>query len=119
MTANPTPWEIQYLGQVGFRLSDGATTVVIDPYLSSSVDALPEFPAGYWQRNYPPPVQARDLANVDLVLCTHDHLDHTDPATLLEIARAAPHCVFAGPRPSVAVMLAAGLPAARTRVLND
>lgn len=119
MTADPTRWEIQYLGQVGFRLSDGETTVVVDPYLSSSVDSLPEFPAGYWQRNYPPPVRAQDLRQVDLVICTHDHLDHTDPATLLEIARASPGCVFGGPRHSVETMLAAGLPEARTRVLNE
>ena len=119
MTADPSSWEIQYLGQVGFRLSDGVTTIVIDPYQSSSVDALPEFPAGYWQRNYPPPVQAHDLGEVDMVICTHDHLDHTDPATLHEIAKASPNCVFGGPRQSVETMLEASLPEARTRVLNE
>jgi len=114
----PANLEIQYLGQEGFRLSDGRTTLVIDPYLSDSVDRLSEFPVGYWKRNYPPPVQPGDLRGVDLVLCTHDHLDHTDPATLLALAAASPACLFAGPPASVAVMHAAGLPAARTRVLN-
>lgn len=114
----PASLEIQYLGQEGFRLSDSRTTVVIDPYLSDSVDRLAGFPAGYWKRNYVPPVRPEDLRGVDLVLCTHDHLDHTDPTTLRAMAAASDACLFAGPRISVEAMLAAGLPQERTRVLN-
>jgi L-ascorbate metabolism protein UlaG (beta-lactamase superfamily) len=70
---------IQYLGQEGFRFSDGVTQLLIDPYLSDSVDRLDGFPPGFWTRNYPPPVKPAALREIDLVLCSHDHLDHADP----------------------------------------
>lgn len=97
---NP-PLTIQYLGQAGFRISDGDRTLVIDPYLSASVDRLEGFPPGFWRRAYPPPVRAAELTTVDLVLCSHDHLDHADPETLKTIARSSPDCRFGGPWPTI------------------
>lgn len=110
--------EIQYLGQEGFRFQDGARAVVVDPYLSYSVDRLTGFPPGFWKRNYPPPVAAAALVDTELVLCTHDHLDHADPESLLGIARASPGAIFAGPRATVGLMQQIGIPAERTLVLN-
>jgi L-ascorbate metabolism protein UlaG (beta-lactamase superfamily) len=110
--------QLQYLGQVGFLIREGDTTLVIDPYLSDSVDRLPDPPKGFWVRNYPPPVAPSALSSVDLVLCTHDHLDHTDPETLLGIAAASPSCEFAGPAPTVRLMRESGLAAVRTRELD-
>jgi mannitol-1-phosphate 5-dehydrogenase len=90
---------IWYLGQSGFLLQYGGTSIAIDPYLSYSVDHLSS--DGFWKRAYRPPVLPEKLRGVDLVLCTHDHLDHTDPETLRGIARASPDCQFAGPRASI------------------
>jgi len=109
---------ITYLGQVGFALQHRGITVVIDPYLTDSGDRTPDFPRGFWRRNYPAPVKAEELENMDLVLCSHDHLDHTDPETIIEIARSSPQAIFAGPRKSVSVMAESGIPASRLRVLN-
>ncbi|REE81183.1 L-ascorbate metabolism protein UlaG (beta-lactamase superfamily) [Paenibacillus taihuensis] len=89
---------IQYIGQVGFILRRNGFTVAIDPYLTDSVDRLVSEPADFWKRNYPPPVQPGSLTDIDLVLITHEHLDHMDPETLLAIADASPRCRIAAPR---------------------
>jgi L-ascorbate metabolism protein UlaG (beta-lactamase superfamily) len=106
---------VRYLGQVGFLLRRRGLTVVIDPHLSDSGAQA----NSVWIRNYPPPVEARELAQVDLVLCTHDHSDHTDPGSLLGILAASPACRFAGPRTSVAGMVRAGIPREQTTELNE
>ncbi len=90
---------VRYLGQSGFLLRHGGVSIVIDPYLSYAVDRLSS--DGLWKRQYPPPVRPEELTGVDLVLCTHDHLDHTEPETLRGIAAASPQAQFAGPRASV------------------
>ena len=110
---------IWYLGQVGFLFQHRGVTIAVDPYLSHSVDNLEGFPPKYWVRNYPPPFSPEKLNCIDLVLCTHDHLDHTDPQTLLAIAAASPQCQFAGPKISVEEMRRAGIPEKRTIILND
>ena len=110
---------IRYLGQCGFLLQRASLAVVIDPYLTDSVDRLNGFPKDFWKRAYPPPLAAAALRDVSLVLCTHAHLDHTDPETLRDIAAASPACLFAGPKESVAVMHRNGISAERTRVLNE
>jgi L-ascorbate metabolism protein UlaG (beta-lactamase superfamily) len=93
-------------------------SIVIDPYLSYSVDQLPDAPSGFWRRNYPPPVSPDQLRHIGLILCTHDHLDHTDPASLRDIAKASPDALFAGPRQAAGVMLAAGIAASRVHTLE-
>jgi L-ascorbate 6-phosphate lactonase len=106
---------IRYLGQVGFQIKHRGLAVVIDPYLSDSgAEANP-----IWQRSYAPPVAAEDLRHIELVLCTHDHGDHTDPASLLGILSASPKCRFAGPKQSAAEMERAGIPRDQIFVLND
>lgn len=114
----PASLTIQYLGQEGICLRDARRCVVIDPYLSYAVDQLAGFPPKFWTRNYPPPVRPAELRDVDLVLCSHDHLDHADPETLLGIAAASPRCRFAGPRPTVALMRTIGLAPERLIELN-
>ena len=109
---------IVYLGQVGFLLQKNEVRIVIDPYLTDSVDRLEGFPKDFWVRNYPPPVHPGELTGIDLVLCTHEHLDHTDPETLCAIAAASAHCQFAGPATSVATMKMAGIEANRVTTLD-
>ncbi len=110
---------ITYLGQVGFLLQFGGTRIVIDPYLTDAVDRLPGQPQGLWVRSYPPPILPGELKEIDLVLCTHDHLDHTEPETLCGIATASPGCRFAGPKSSVQQMLQGGIAPERTMVLKE
>lgn len=69
--------KITYLGQAGLLIESEGKTIIVDPYLSNSVEAVE--PANYRRR----PIDGRFLEIVpDVVICTHDHLDHTDPDTL-------------------------------------
>lgn len=68
---------ITWLGQAGLLMETGGLTIMIDPYLSDSVAAVN--PLNYRRV----PVDERFLQRKpDVILCTHNHLDHTDPETL-------------------------------------
>ena len=69
--------KITWLGQAGLLLETGGLKIVIDPYLSNSVESIqPHF----YRRV---PVDERFLGlSPDVIVLTHDHLDHTDPETL-------------------------------------
>jgi L-ascorbate metabolism protein UlaG (beta-lactamase superfamily) len=76
--------QVEWYGQSAFRLSDGATTVFIDPF-----DDLAPLRKRGRRWDYPP------IAGVeaDLLLVTHEHLDHNgtaaiggDPVTLRSTA---------------------------------
>ena len=56
-----------WLGQASFVVKGAGTTIFIDPYLQPNP-----------QRLVPPALEPEQVTNADLVLCTHDHLDHVD-----------------------------------------
>ncbi len=64
--------KITWLGQGGFLLCDGETTICIDPYLSDVVNRVAGRP-----RMVAPPILPQQL-RCDAVFCTHNHLDHVD-----------------------------------------
>ena len=70
---------IRFLGQSGYIVNSGDTTVIIDPYLSDSVNRVAGRP-----RTLPVPLDPRDI-QCDAVICTHNHLDHLDPDTVVGI----------------------------------
>lgn len=80
--------KIKWLGQSGYILSDGVTTICIDLYLSDCVNRIAKRP-----RVRPVPVRPQEL-NADAVICTHNHLDHIDidaiPLMSKDIAFFAP-----------------------------
>lgn len=69
--------KITWLGQAGLLIETQGVKVMIDPYLSDSVAAIN-------------PKNKRRVAvdpqflqiQPDVLICTHNHLDHTDPETL-------------------------------------
>ena len=71
--------KIKWIGQSGYILNDGKTEICIDPYLSDVVNKV----AGR-ERLVPCPVQARELLS-DIIICTHNHLDHLDPDAISEV----------------------------------
>lgn len=86
--------EVTALGQTGYRICFGRHVVLIDPYLSNSV----EFLAGPGARRlHRVPLEARAANDVDLVLITHAHLDHCDPDTLKPLSTASPRARFLAP----------------------
>ena len=72
--------KLRFLGQSGYVLESGATTILIDPYLSDSVNRVAGRP-----RTLPIPIDPSTVS-CDAVICTHDHLDHLDPDTVVQIS---------------------------------
>jgi L-ascorbate 6-phosphate lactonase len=85
---------IEHLGQTGLRIDLEDLTVLVDPYLSHSVQ---ELDAPDLVRQVPIPYQPGELTMVDWVLITHEHMDHCDPHTLPLLAQASPQARFTGP----------------------
>ena len=67
---------VRFLGQSGYLLKTANTEIIIDPYLSDSVNRVAGRP-----RTLPVPIDPKDI-NCDAVICTHNHLDHLDPDTV-------------------------------------
>jgi len=95
-----------WLGQHSFIVKLGPTVIYIDPYLEPNPD-----------RQTPPLFAPNEVTNADLVLCTHDHIDHIDPYAIPGIAAASPDAVFVAPRPHRRRMLELGVPEERLRLL--
>ena len=64
--------KIKFLGQSGYLLKTENSEIIIDPYLSDSVNRVAGRP-----RVLPIPIDPQDI-NCDAVICTHNHLDHVD-----------------------------------------
>ncbi|MBQ8894685.1 MAG: MBL fold metallo-hydrolase [Clostridia bacterium] len=80
--------KIKWLGQGGYLLWDDCNAVCIDPYLSDCVTRL----AGR-KRLVPAPIAPEEL-KADVVICTHNHLDHVD---IDAIPRMDPRITFLAP----------------------
>lgn len=104
---------LAWLGQAGFAVRFSNYRLLIDPYLSDHLAkkyAGKEFPH---TRMMPPPVSAGDIRNLDLILCSHRHGDHTDPGSLPTLARNNPRCRFIVPRAELAPVMQIGLEESR------
>ena len=68
--------KITWLGQAGLLFSNGKAKIMVDPYLSNSVEKV--VPLNYRRV----PVKEEFLSvTPDVMIFTHDHLDHYDPET--------------------------------------
>jgi L-ascorbate 6-phosphate lactonase len=77
-------------------------TALIDPFL-----------APHEGRRYESALAAGAVAGVDVVLCTHEHVDHFDADSAPAIASASPNAVFVVPTPIVDMVAESGVPADR------
>ena len=71
--------KIKFLGQSGYIVKTEKTEIMIDPYLSDSVNRVAGRP-----RILPIPINPEHI-KCDAVICTHNHLDHLDPDTVKDI----------------------------------
>jgi L-ascorbate metabolism protein UlaG (beta-lactamase superfamily) len=78
-----------WMGQASYVIK-GDAVLYIDPYLTPSKG-----------RQTPPLLKYEEVTNADLILCTHDHLDHIDPNTLPPVMAASPQATLIVPRPHV------------------
>ena len=82
---------LYWLCQAGFAFKTSAGEIVyIDPYLSDAVERVVGF-----KRMMASPLPAEEVA-ADLIICTHEHLDHMDVDALPALA-VNPRVHFAGP----------------------
>ena len=88
--------KIIWLGQAGFLFETDNKKILVDPYLSESCKSLN--PECYRRM---PIDESFLLSEPDIIILTHDHLDHTDPETLKhylgsdkEITVLAPRSAF-------------------------
>jgi L-ascorbate 6-phosphate lactonase len=96
--------ELWWLGQAGFRLRDpaGGPNVFCDPFLVASDD-----------RSWPAPLDAGQLAReADIILVSHEHIDHFDRPTL-EAAAEQGHFTLVLPTPVRDEAIRLGIPASR------
>lgn len=89
---------LSWLGQAGFILRSGTTTALMDPFLSTGHD-----------RDYLSSLLPGDATDIDLVLCTHEHVDHFDAESAPAIATASPQAVFVVPTPIVDMVTEVGI----------
>lgn len=99
------------LGQAGFVIKGGSVVVCIDPYLSNAI-AEQNGPA----RRFPPPIDPAKLTNVRIVFTTHEHLDHTDPATLVPLLGASAQAILVTSPQGREIALNAGIDDRRVQV---
>ena len=83
---------VTWLGQAGLLFDTGKTKVMIDPYLSNSVEAINP---NNWRRV----VVDESLFDIkpDVMLFTHNHLDHYDPETAERFITADTNLVVLAP----------------------
>ncbi len=80
----------------------------VDPYLTDS-----DGTGGKLLRAFPPPLAPHEVTNADAVLLTPDHVDHTDPETVLQLAEASPDARFVASFTAHDTLVEAGLDAGR------
>lgn len=94
-SADPTGVAVWYLGCNGIVVSDGETTVFVDPYCGTG-----DPPRTI--RMIPVPFNPRDVSAADAILSTHEHTDHVHGPTQGPLL-AETGATFYGPDASVAV----------------
>jgi L-ascorbate metabolism protein UlaG (beta-lactamase superfamily) len=103
---NPTPGSIAitWLGQAGYLFTTSKTRLLLDAYVSPLA-----------ARAYDGPAPAAAFSFVDVVACTHEHLDHLDPDLWATLGTdpAATHLRFVAPRAIAAKVRALGIADAR------
>jgi L-ascorbate 6-phosphate lactonase len=102
----PSSVALSWLGQASVALRLSGATVLVDPFLSPHPERL-----------VPAPFSAEEARGVDVVLITHDHLDHLDEHALPAIARASPAATVVVPKEVVGRVLELGVEPARVQGL--
>jgi L-ascorbate 6-phosphate lactonase len=104
---------IYWLCQAGFAFKSSSSELVyIDPYFSDVVERVVGF-----KRMMTCPVSA-EQANADLVVCTHEHLDHMDTDALPTLAKN-PKTKFAGPIECMKEFEKLGIASKRCHLLEE
>ncbi|MFP4427638.1 MAG: MBL fold metallo-hydrolase, partial [Spirochaetaceae bacterium] len=105
---------LYWLGQAGFLIDFHDSRIVIDAYLSDSLNKKYRGTRFPHERMMPPPVPPDGISDVDWVASTHGHTDHMDPETLAPLFEANPEARYLVPIAELDRALARGGPEGRT-----
>ena len=84
-----------WLGQMGVAVKGPDQQIVyIDPCLTDIINLKWPDPNRGPTRAIEAPLLPAEVTNANLVLCSHEHIDHTDCFTLAGIAQASPNARF-------------------------
>jgi L-ascorbate 6-phosphate lactonase len=104
---------IYWLSQAGFVFKSPSEKIVyIDPYFSDVVERVFGF-----KRMMPCPISPEEV-NADLIVCTHEHLDHMDIDALPAVSNN-PRVRFAGPIECIKEFRKMGIPEERCFLLEE
>ncbi len=85
--------KITYLGQAGFLFETEEIKIMLDPYLSNSVEKIEP----HNKRRVPVDERFFEI-KPDVMVFTHDHLDHYDPETAVRFIREGAGITVLSPR---------------------
>lgn len=82
--------KITWLSQGSFLFESNGIRILVDPYMSDCLEfkglkRMVKFPLSFAE------------LKPDMLICTHDHLDHLDPETVTGISELYPECIITGP----------------------
>lgn len=90
--APPERLRVTWIGHSSTLIQTPEANLLTDPIFSRRASPVPfAGPA----RHAPPPMEIRALPPIDAVLCSHDHYDHLDQASIEEIHRCFQPTFFA------------------------
>jgi L-ascorbate metabolism protein UlaG (beta-lactamase superfamily) len=95
-----------WLGQSGYAIKISGKIIYIDGFFT-------DIPG----RSVPPKIYGNEISNADIIMGTHDHLDHIDRAAWADIAVASPQAVFIVPAGVVSI-LSKELPVLKERLIG-
>ncbi len=103
---------IIFLGQCGICLKNEKYEILIDPVLTDLYED------GVYIMNYPPVLSPRDVSP-DLVLCTHEHIDHLNKETVMGIAANTDKTLFVIPKGLSDLLKGWGISSDRIIAMSD
>ena len=107
-----------WLGQAGFLLRRGKTTIIIDAYLSDVLAQKYKGEKFPHVRMMPSPLGLEELKGIDYCLSSHAHSDHLDPGMIPYLRDASPECRFIVPEAVRDVALSRAVPDERLTGLD-
>lgn len=94
----PALW---WLGHSGFAIKFQGITFYVDPCFAT--------PPGR-TRTLSPPLAGAEISNADLILCTHAHAAHMEPASLAAMLESSPRARLVLPKSTASHAHALGIP---------
>jgi L-ascorbate metabolism protein UlaG (beta-lactamase superfamily) len=88
-----------WIGQSGFVLKTDSLCIVLDPYLSNTLEQATKEQG--WKRHIRMmdiPIEPVGLSGVDYLIISHGHRDHYDQATVSGILLSNPACTVIAPK---------------------